>query len=85
MDQFSTILQGTHGYQEGHLRDFLGGSVVKNLPANADDKGSVPGPGRPLMPQRSEARCTTTTAACSLEPVLHNKRSHCNEKSTHCN
>ena len=26
--------------------DFLGGPVVKNLPANAGDKGSIPGPGR---------------------------------------
>ena len=25
---------------------FLGGPVVKNLPANAGDKGSIPGPGR---------------------------------------
>ena len=25
---------------------FLGGSVVKNLPANAGDTGSVPGSGR---------------------------------------
>ena len=25
---------------------FPGGSVVKNLPANAGDAGSVPGPGR---------------------------------------
>ena len=53
MDQFSTILQGTHGFQEGHLRDFHGGSVVKNLPASADDKGSIPGLGRSLMPQRN--------------------------------
>ena len=27
-------------------RDFSGGSVVKNLPANAEDAGSVPGLGR---------------------------------------
>ena len=27
---------------------FLGGSVVKNLPANARDMGSIPGPGRSL-------------------------------------
>ena len=29
---------------------FLGGSVVKNLPANAGDMGSVPGPERFHMP-----------------------------------
>ena len=30
---------------------FLGGTVVENLPANAGDKGSSPGPGRSHMPQ----------------------------------
>ena len=28
---------------------FTGGSVVKNLPAHAEDKGSIPGPGRAHM------------------------------------
>ena len=28
------------------LRGFPGGTVVKNLPANAGDTGSSPGPGR---------------------------------------
>ena len=31
-------------------RDFPGGTVVKNLPANAGDTGSSPGPGRSHMP-----------------------------------
>ena len=30
-------------------RDFPGGTVVKNLPANAGDTGSIPGPGRSHM------------------------------------
>ena len=30
---------------------FPDGSVVKNLPANAGDMGSIPGPGRSHMPQ----------------------------------
>ena len=30
---------------------FPGGAVVKNLPADAGDKGSIPGPGRSHMPQ----------------------------------
>ena len=38
---------------ENPLRDFPGGSVVKNPPANAGDTGSVPGPGRLLMLQRN--------------------------------
>ena len=29
---------------------FLGGAVVENLPANAGDTGSSPGPGRSHMP-----------------------------------
>ena len=31
-------------------------AVVKNLPANAGDTGSSPGPGRSLMPQSNSAR-----------------------------
>ena len=31
------------------IRDFLGGAVVKNPPANAGDTGSSPGPGRSHM------------------------------------
>ena len=33
------------------LSGFPGGAVVKNLPANAGDTGSSPGPGRSHMPQ----------------------------------
>ena len=33
-----------------HGQDIPGGSVVKNLPANAGDTGSIPGPGRFHMP-----------------------------------
>ena len=32
-------------------RDFLGGAVVKNLPAIAGDRGLIPGLGRSHMPQ----------------------------------
>ena len=31
--------------------DFPGDPVVKNLPAKAGNTGSIPGPGRPHMPQ----------------------------------
>ena len=34
-------------------QDFPGGAVVKNLPANAGDMGSSPGPGRSHMPQNN--------------------------------
>ena len=33
------------------LEDFPGGPVVKNLPAYAGDRGSIPGPGRSHMPR----------------------------------
>ena len=79
------------------IEDFPGGSVVKNLPANAGDMGSSPGPGRSHMLQSNQAHVPQLLSLCSrarkprllkpvrLEPVLHNKRSHCNEKPTHCN
>ena len=35
---------------------FPGGAVVENLPANAGDTGSSPGPGRSHMPQSGWAR-----------------------------
>ena len=38
-------------YLETANRDFHGGAVVKNLPANAGDMGSSPGPGRSHMPR----------------------------------
>ena len=34
-----------------HWRDFPGDAEVKNLPANAGDTGSIPGPGRSHMLQ----------------------------------
>ena len=41
----STYLKKTAGL------GFAGGAVVKNPPANAGDKGSSPGLGRPHMPR----------------------------------
>ena len=47
---------------------FLGGSVIKNPPANAGDTGSIPGPGRSHVPQDSRdqdphlGRCPTREA-----------------------
>ena len=34
-----------------NVKDFPGGAVVKNPPANAGDTGLIPGLGRPHMPQ----------------------------------
>jgi len=37
------------------FQDFPGGPVAKNLPANARDMGSIPGPGRSHTPQGDQA------------------------------
>ena len=66
-------------------RDFPGGTVVKNLSANAGDTGSIPSPGRSHMPRSNEARVPQLLKPRTLEPVLCNKRSHCNEKPVHHN
>ena len=36
-------------YSDERHGDFPGGAVVKNLPANSGDMGSIPGPGRSHM------------------------------------
>ena len=59
--------------------DFPGGTVDKNLPANAGDTGLIPGPGRFLMPQSNQAQALQVLKPMSLKPVLRNK-SHHNEK-----
>ena len=78
-------------------RDFPGGAVVKNPPANAGDTGSSPGLGRSHMLRSNKARAPQLLSLHSrarepqllkpvcLEPVLRNKRSPRNEKSAHCN
>ena len=50
------------------MRDFPGGAVVKNLPANAGDAGSSPGLGRSHMPLPVRHNYW----ACALEPASHN-------------
>ena len=53
-------------------RDFLGGPVVKNLPCNAGDMGSIPGQGANI-PHAIEqlSPCTTST-----EPETSGASSH---------
>ena len=57
---------------------FLGGSVVKNPPANAGDTGAVPDPGRSHMPQGNWAHEPQLGSLCSraqepqlLMPTVH--------------
>ena len=84
-------------YLKRLMGDFPRGTVVKNLPASAGDTGSSPGPGRSHMPQSNRSRVPQLLSLRSrahkpqllkpicLEPVLHNKRSHCSEKPAHRN
>ena len=77
-------------------RRFPGGSV-KNLPANTGDTGSILGLGKtPHAAEQlslcsrawgptTELTCYKYWSPCPLEPMLHNKRRHHNEKPVHHN
>ena len=65
--------------------EFLGGPVVKNAPANAGAKSSIPGLGRFHMPWGIYPFVPQPLSPHTLEPMLCNKRSHCNEKSVQRN
>ena len=79
-----------------YIWGFPGGSMVKNAPSNAGDLGSIPSLGRSHMLQSNQACAPQLLSLCSrawdpqllslhtLEPVLCNKRSHCNEKPADC-
>ena len=64
-------------------RDFPGGPVISNTSANAGDKGSILGTRGSQMTHSNWANVPQTTATTHLEPMLHNKRSHHNEKPLH--
>ena len=46
---------------------FLDGSVVKNLPDNAGNMGSIPDPGRSHMPQSDKACAPQLLSFCSRD------------------
>ena len=51
MARFALFKDHIKNYIKKHInKDFLGGPVVKNLPANAGDRGSISGPGKFHMP-----------------------------------
>ena len=72
-------------------------SVAKNLPANAGDMVQsliwedpiCRGATKPMSPNywacAQEPRSHSDWSLCTLEPALHNKRNHHNEKPTHHN
>ena len=55
--------------------DFPGGPMVKNLPTNAGDTGSIPGPGRSHTSQSNQARAPWQLT-CALEPRSRNYWAH---------
>ena len=65
------------------MQGFLDGPVVKNLPASAEDTGSIPGLGRSHIPWSNWAREPQLLKPTHPELMLHNERSHHNEKPTH--
>ena len=66
-------------------RDFPGGPVVGSLPTNSEDMGSIPGPGDPICRGAAKPLRHKCWSLGALEPVLHKKRSHHNEKSLNQN
>ena len=72
-------------FQPREFWDFPGGTMTKSPPANAGDTRI-----QPLVQEDSTCLGANKPmhqnyGACALEPVLHNKRSHCNEKPAHHN
>ena len=70
-----------------HWWDFLGGPVVKRLPPNARDSGSIPGQGTkiPLAAEQLSSCATTAEPEYYKEKSLqHSKRSlHAATKTQH--
>ena len=61
------------------LWDSPGGPLVKNLPCNARDAGSIPGQGTKISHAMEQLNLRATTR----EPVHHNKRSRVTQQRSH--
>ena len=61
---------------ESAMKNFLGGPVVEHPPANAEDMGSIPAPGRPPVPRGSEFPAPATEAGTP--------RAHVSEQGEPC-
>ena len=73
MFRFSVVrVQSYFPPGKSHPQGFPGGSMVKNLPANAGDTSSIPGLGRSRMPRGTSARAPWLLSLCSRaqEPQL---------------
>ena len=67
------------------FRNAPGGPVVKNLPINAGDMSSIPGPEDSTCLGASKLLCHNYWSLRALEPMLYIKRIHGNEKPVHRN
>ena len=56
------------------VQDLPGGSVVENLPANAEDMGSIPDPGRSHMLQSNWACAPQLLSLCSRAHALQQEK-----------
>ena len=61
---------------ESAMKNFLDGPVVEHPPANAEDTGSIPAPGRPPVPRGSEFPAPATEAGTP--------RAHVSEQGEPC-
>ena len=91
------VLNGAHF--KITLVDSSGGTMLKNLPANTGNMGSISGSGRFHRQRVVKGHAPKLLGWCSarracvlhllrpmsLEPVLHNRRSHLHEKLMHHN
>ena len=69
--------QNTHAQKKTKSRDFPGGPVVKNLPCNTEDMGTVPGWGTRNPHAISQlSLCVTMRRCCELQlgPNAANKQ-----------
>ena len=61
-----------------YIKGFPGGSAGQESACNAGDLGSIPGLRKIPHVAEQWSPCATTSEPRCLEPVLLNKRSHCN-------
>ena len=63
---------------------FPGGPLVKNLPPNGGDIGSIPSPGKPHMHRTATACVPQLLSQCSRDCKLQLLKPACREP-VHCN
>ena len=66
-----------------NTKGFSGGLDSKESAGSAGDLGSIPGLGRPHVPWGNQAHAPQLLSPRTLQPVLHNKRSHVSQKPAH--